>query len=358
MSSESFVISCIRRAREYGEGIILADQCISTIKDVVKNNTYTTVGMSQIGQKDRREIINVLGLDAAQAAAFNLLAAGQGIVRLGGRYPFPQLITFPFIKPKNLSDKKLDEINKNDQRVRQLLSKVKPASNIKHKPQVEPDRIPQYTESQATASTNSMLEKSKDMLRDISNRFDVTSTQRAKDFNLSASSADKIFKYIEREQLAEVVKLNLTGRRGGISNYFELTHKGYAAISRDAPKKSGGTGSTHFYLEKYLKKYLPEQGFTNLCIEKMIGNKRIDLFGNYNDLKVGIEICVSTIRTEIINIQKDIDKCDVLIIVTPDKKTKDKLDRKLSGKIDSSQNVKTCVVHELLNHPEKLIVKP
>ncbi|MGD9161246.1 MAG: hypothetical protein PVG39_22725 [Desulfobacteraceae bacterium] len=193
------------------------------------------------------------------------------------------------------------------------------------------------------------------MLIDIYNRFDVVSTQRAKDLNLSGSSADRIFKYIEREQLAEVVKLNLSGARGGISKYYDLTKQGYEFILKDSPKKSGGTGSTHFFLERYLKKHLPEKGFSELEIEKNIGGKRIDIVGTYNGLRVGIEICVSTTRTEYINVHKGIDKCDILIITTPDKKSKDKLDNELSKKIEIDTKVKTCIVHELLNHPEMII---
>ena len=358
MTKESFVVSCIRRLREYGEGMVLADQCISSIKDIVKSNAYTIIGMSQSGQKDRREMINVLGLNSDQAQMVNFLDIGQGIVRLGGRYPFPLLLKFPLVKPKNLSNSKLDKINEEDHRVKDLISRVRHASSSKES-QTEPPCIPRYTQDKESgAKTDNKVEKSKDMLLDIFNRFDVASTARASAFGLSASAADRIFKYIEREQLVDVVKLNLTGARGGTSKFYVLTNpKGYEAISRTPPKKSGGTGAMHFFLERYLKKHLPRKGFSDLEIEKNIGGKRIDIFGIYEGLKVGVEICVSTIKTEYLNVQKDKEKCDFLIIVTPDKKTKDKLDRELYKEIEPYQNLTTCVVHELLNHPEKLILK-
>lgn len=358
MSKESFVISCIRRLREYGEAIVLADQCISTLKDVVKSNTYITIGMSQIGQKDKREMVSVLGLNSDQEKVVNILDVGQGIVRLAGRFPFPQLIEFPFVEPKNLSEKQLDKINAEDQRIRDLLGRVKPADTLKNT-QLSPQSIPQYTSNKEPESKlDHMLEASKEMLTDIFNRFDVSSTARAKDFGLSASAADKIFKYIEREQLVDVVQLNLTGGRGKTSKFFVLTNpKGYETISKTPPKKSGGTGSTHYFIERYLKKHLPQKGFSGLEIEKNIGGKRIDVFGVYEGLKTGIEICVSTIKTEYVNTQKDEGKCDFLIIVTPDKKTKDKLDRELYKKIEPNEKLTTCVIYELLNHPEKIITK-
>ena len=108
-------------------------------------------------------------------------------------------------------------------------------------------------------------------------------------------------------------------------------------------------------IQIFCKKHLPEKGFKELVIEKNMGGKRIDLFGKYNGLNVGIEVCCSTIKTEHINVQKDLGKCDVLIIATPDKKTKDKLDKEIYKKIDANEKVRTCVVHELLNDPEKLV---
>jgi Helicase HerA, central domain len=355
---DSFVISCIRRLREYGEGIVLADQCISTINEVVKSNTYTTIGMSQIGQKDRREMISVLGLNSNQAQTINFLNVGQGIVRLGGRYPFPQLIKFPFIKPENISDKELDKINAQDPKVLDLLCDVESVNTADTNSVNSSPKIPRYTfKREQETRPDQMLEKSKDMLLDIYNRFDVASTVRASDFGLSGSASDKIFKYIEQKKLVDVVRVNLTGGRGGTSKFYVLTNpKGYQAISKAPVKRSGGTGAMHFFLERYLEKHLPEKGFSELEIEKNINGKRIDLFGKYNELKVGIEICVSTIKTEFINVQKDIDKCDFLIITTPDKKTLKKLEAELYKKVEPSKKLKTCVVHELLNFPEKIII--
>lgn len=341
MSRESYIISCIRRLREYGEGMVLADQCISTIKDVVKGNIYTIIGMSQIGQKDRREMINVLGLNSNQAQIVNFLDVGQGIIRLGGRYPFPQLIIFPFVKPKNLSESKINESNASDQRIKELLKGVKPANTLKNPLLESSQSIPQYTiNKRSESNTDQMFEKSKDMLLDIFNRFDVASTVRASDFGLSASSADRIFKYIEREQLVDVIRLNLAGGRGGTSKFYALTNpKGYDAISKTPPKKPGGTGAMHFFLERYLKKHLSGKGFSALEIEKNLEGKRIDLFGKYGELKIGIEICVSTMKTEYINFLKDVELCDLVIITTPDKKTKTKLDNELTKKIEPSKKI-------------------
>ena len=357
MSKESFIVSCIRRLREYGEAMVLSDQCISTIKDIIKSNIYTIIGMIQTGQKDRREMINVLGLNSNQAQKVNFLDVGQGIIRLAGRYPFPQLIIFPFVKPKNLSESQIDKINAEDPRVLDLLSDVKPADDRNQLMIDRPSGIHQYTNNEEHISNSDrMLKKSEGMLMDIFNRFDVPSATRAKDLALSASSADKIFKYIESEQLVEKFNLNLTGTRGGSCKFYSLSDpKGYDTTDKKPPKRSGGTGVVHFFLERYLKKHLPAKGFQDLEIEKNINGKRIDVFGIFETLKIGIEVCCSTMRTEHLNFFKDKDGCDLVVIVTPDRKTKTKLDQELGREIGPHSKLKTCVVHELLTHPEQII---
>ncbi len=356
MKKESFIVSCIRRLREYGEGILLADQAISSLLEVVKANVYTILCLSQTSQKDRREVISALGLNAQQGEITNFLETGQGIVRLAGRYPFPQLLNFPFVAPKNISEKELDQMNCDDVRIRDLLGKVIPVTQNE-----DPEAESQENTSQDTpgkpsnAKKSNESEKAKDMLIDIANRFDIPSSQRAKDLSLSGSAADRIFKYIEKKQYVDVIKLNLSGARGGVSKYYSLSKSGYQTIDRTPPKQSGGTGATHFFLERYLKKHLPSKGFSDLIIEKNINGKRIDLFGQLQELRVAIEICCSTMRTEFLNVQKDMDKCDVLVIVTPDKKTKEKLNKELFKIVEAYKKLKTCVVYELLNDPEKII---
>ena len=197
-------------------------------------------------------------------------------------------------------------------------------------------------------------DRAKDVLLDIYNRFDIASVQRASDLDLSAEASNKIYKYIEKEQLAEGIFLNITGKRGGLSKYHILTKKGYEFIEKSPVKQSGGTGSKHHFIQRYLKKHLASKGFQDLVIEKDLG-KRIDLFGTYQELKIAIEICISTIRTEHLNVQKDFDKCDLLFIACPDKKTKHNLEKAIYKKISPNPKLKICLVHELLNKPDELI---
>lgn len=214
--------------------------------------------------------------------------------------------------------------------------------------------------AQSGKKAREVCNKEMDMLLDINNRFDVTSSQRAKDLGLSAGVSNRVYKSIEKEQLVESIFLNPTGKSGGLSKFHELTDKGYKAINRPVHKKySGGKGIKHVFLQRYFKKRLPALGFKEIGIEKEFCGKKIDVFCKYHELKIAIEICISTMQTEHINVLKNIDKCDLIMIVCPDKKTKQKLEKVLYRKIPRNEKVKICAIHELLDSSsvEELLFK-
>ncbi len=345
MNRESFIISCLRRLREYGEGMVLADQSISSLKEVAKSNVYTIICLSQSSQKDRREVMSVLGLNQQQCDATNRLKEGEGIIRLAARYPYPALLRFPFVKPQNITDSEIDRINRNDEVIQAMLSKVRFRKALDS----EADK------SRTVQKSHGKMDKVKDVLLDIYMRFDIAAHQRAIDLGMTAEASTRAYKYIEKELFVEPIRLNLTGKKGGLSKYYVLTNKGLDVIHKPPFKQSGGTGPMHFFLERYLKKHLSARGFKELMIEKDFCGKRIDLFGKYEELKVGIEICVSTIRTEHFNIQKDMDKCDILLIVCPDAKTKGKLEKHLGKQMLPNPRIRICAVHELFNKTRELI---
>ncbi len=223
-------------------------------------------------------------------------------------------------------------------------------SGFSFQPRYKPEPKQEEVKQEQSNPQSQKSAKSQDVLLDIYNRFDVQSSKRSTDLGLSAEVANKIYKHIEKEQLVEKISLNVTGKKGGLSKYHVLTNKGYEAINKKPIKRSGGTGAKHFFLQRYFKKHLPEKGFSNVEVEKNLEGKRIDVYAIFGELRIGIEICITTIKTEHLNVQKDFDKCDCIFVVCSDKKTKQKLEKE----IPESKAV-ICVVHEFLNAPEELI---
>ncbi len=91
--------------------------------------------------------------------------------------------------------------------------------------------------------------------------------------------------------------------------------------------------------------YLKNKGYKQVEIEKNIEGKKIDLFCIKDDKKIGIEICVSTQKTEHINIEKDKDKCDSLIIVCLDNNEQKKLIEQLG---EMKNNAEIYALYEFL----------
>lgn len=184
-----------------------------------------------------------------------------------------------------------------------------------------------------------------ELLKDIYHRPFVTSTARAYYFKFSNEKAKKLYEHVETERLVEPVSLNATGR-GGQSKFFCLTAKGCEFIQKPMkPKYSGGKSNTHVFLQDYLAEHLRNKGYKQIEIEKNIEGKKIDLFCVKDEQKIGIEICVSTQKTEHINIKKDKDKCDRLVIVCVDNKEKKKLSERLG---DLKNEAEIYALHEFL----------
>ena len=183
------------------------------------------------------------------------------------------------------------------------------------------------------------------LLEDIYLKPFVISTARAKEYGWDNNKANSIYDLIERERLADKIMLNIAGR-GGQSKFLWLTEKGCELINKPKkPEYSGGKGSTHIFLQGFLAKHLKNKEYKQIEIEKNIEGKKIDLFCVKDEQKIAIEICVSTQKTEHINIEKDKGKCDRLIIVCLDNNEKKKLLEQL-GELKNEAEI--YALHEFL----------
>jgi hypothetical protein len=279
----------------------------------------------------------------------------EAVIKFANRYQSPFIAKIPEINFADLfiGDEFIIENNK------RLLSGItiqpgfKPACSCSTKKGPESST----TDKPKSSSTCTLTERrAKDVLLDIYNRPFLTSTQRAKDLNLSAETSTSVNRHLGKNGYIETVRLNLTGKRGGLSTYHVITKSGYEFLEKKPPKQSGGTGVKHFFIQQYLKNELPNKGFTEVVVEKNLNNKRIDVFGVYEGLKIGIEVCCSTFKTEHENIQKDWDACDRIIVATPDKKTKEKVIKQLDGMTETKGKVKICMLSELLNNTDEIIM--
>ena len=258
------------------------------------------------------------------------------IVKFSSRYTKPFLGIVPVVGitkrflgifpiNKNIDDVVITKEEKlynliNNKEIFASIEPRKPYNEAKEKEEEEKEAVKE--------EKNELVEE---LLKDIHRKPFIPSVERAKLFGLNNDKSGRIYRQIENERLVEPILLNFTGR-GGQSKFFWPTEKGCRLIGKPKlPEGSGGKGSTHVFLQGYLAGYLKSKGYKQVEIEKNIEGKKIDLFCVKDDKKIGIEICVSTQKTEHINIEKDKDKCDRLIIVCLDNNEKKKLIEQLGN---------------------------
>jgi len=250
---------------------------------------------------------------------------------------FAVMPELPFVKELDSVTISKEEIENNNMQFSYLLDLIRP-------------RLPYSGTIQLTDSKEQELEKkelglAKDMLNDIYYRPFVSSTDRAIDFKLSNEKAKRLYRYIENNQFAEPVFLNLSGR-GGQSKFFWISDKGNSFIQKPAKKEySGGKGKEHIFTQLYLQDILNKKGYGEIEIEKEIEGKKIDLFCLKDEKRIGIEICVSTFKTEYLNVIKDRGKCDRIILLCLDKDARERL---LDNLGSLKESVEVYILHEFL----------
>lgn len=315
----------------------------------ILSNSFAKIMFSLSNGKDIEFMRTCMGIkEPAQIEHCYGLAPREAVIKFSSRYPAPFVAQVPKIS--------FGDVHIEDRHV--VLNNARMLSGLKIQPGFKPScqctAEKSSTENVSSTQCGLTERRAKEAMLDIYNRPFLTSTQRAKDMRLSAESSTKLYKYLEKNGNVELVRLNLTGRRGGLSTYHVITKKGYSFIEKKPPKQSGGTGVKHFFIQRYLERELPGKGFKEVAVEKNLNDKRIDVFGIYREMKVGIEICCSTYRTEHENIQKDQEACDRIVITCPDKATKEKVKKELSEK-EGNEKVSVCLVSELLNNTEDII---
>lgn len=295
---ETFLISCTRRFREAGEGLILSDQSITSLNDVMKSNIYTLICLSQSGTRDIKEASELLGVVPPP------MEPGQGIIRLAGRYPQPVLLSFPYVEPKYITENELDEMNKEDVSLQALINDVKkrsvPEVNIKE-PENQKVRV------------NDDVKKFLWAVYKGKNHKTITEIYKDADLGIGGSGT-RAAKYCERHNFIEIIKPSF-----GKSKYPVLLAEAYKLIGiQDNSNYGKGAGSEHKLYQALIAEHFSE---LNPQIEMNKNDKFIDI-GIQRDeglLAIEVEMSSETIKS---NIEKDFNKarCNFLIIACRDEK--------------------------------------
>ena len=99
-SKETVMEMVLRQCRELGLAVIVVDQHPSLISRAALGNLYTSICLNQKAPTDVSKAAALSSVNENEKKYFGMLAIGQGIVKLQGRWNKPFLVEFPLVKVK------------------------------------------------------------------------------------------------------------------------------------------------------------------------------------------------------------------------------------------------------------------
>lgn len=365
--------------REFGEGLVAADQMPFILSEVIKSNVHTMICMSQSGGKNIDDMTKAMHLSPEQIPALKELVSDkengrfEAIVRMSGKWTRPFIIEIPpFPVEKSVTEYELN--TKMRPLVEQLSAMTTPRTpytqiiETKRKEKqakmegekkqtqaagVKPNEAPLPTTSEDTTQKKIQAQNAGSnggtpptppekvegnilirILTDIREYPFSDQKERIERLNLSNSSStnNKYFKELEKEQLVKAHKISLGSKRG-VKVFYEITDEGKRYARMNDFTIPGKGDFKHKFWQHTVAKYF-ESKVTNPEIEKRYGNKNVDVGFLMNEKKFAVEIELSPDHL-IENITKDVEAgCDYIIIAASRKTEAEKYRTKALGKFN------------------------
>ncbi len=314
-SGSSTISRLISTAREFGQGLLVADQMPSALGHAILANVYTSVGLSLSAGKDINAMSYAMGLSSEQRQYINHLPVGFGIVKMADRYTRPFLIQIPNLQiKKDVSDAELESHMKpyfSTLNFKARVLRPETTQSYTAPPQESESPKQQETSEEAKPEKNKskvtpsfpfdLTEKEYAFLMDLKNHPFLSLTEKYSSLGLTNYMGNRICQSLLEKGLVREIEIRL-GTRGRSPKYLEVTQKAEKAIGRQNLGKGKG-GFEHVYHQHRLQKHFSSQGF-EAEIEAYRHGKAVDLALTKNDLSIAIELAM-TPGGEVSNFEKD-----------------------------------------------------
>lgn len=314
--------------REFGEGLVVADQMPIMLSDSIKSNIYTTICMSQSGGKNIHDMCLALHLTKQeQILAMKQLVSDknelvfEAIVNMNGRWPTPFIIhIIPFQVEKSVTD---DEVRlKMLPLIEQLNKKLIPRTEYKEildaKRQEVQEQRKEYAEQKERFEGNILIK----ILTNIRDHPFVDQKARIAmlDLGSSSSTTDKYFKELIAKGFVQKHMIGL-GKGQSTKVFYEITDKGAEFARMDKVDIPGKGDFKHKFWQHTIKDFFESLGY-NAEIEKRYGGiKNVDVGFEMNGRKTAVEVELSADHL-IENIQKDSEAgCETIIIAVSNQRS-------------------------------------
>ncbi|SDX66037.1 ATP-binding protein [Halobellus clavatus] len=311
------------KMREFGEGLVVADQEASKLTDSIKANTHTKLLLPTADRKQFQAVTDAMNLSERQAKFAHDLVTGEAVVQVGSRDPVP-------VKLENYELKKTvtnRELEKQQAEKWSELSSERRKTTKRFDDRIAPGRSEEVPET-SIPDDPTEIQVSKDadrLLKDVIKNPFKPLTERYERFS-STYKGNKAKNELVDDGV--VIERHVKGQDGK-RKLLQLTEKGrdYAEGIDLEVKHRGRGGIIHRYWQHQIKEAFERQGW-DAFLEKFDA----DVYINMGNTELVVEVAMGDNPREIEHVQQHLEKgFDAVWVAGRNQEVLDGLKQRIEG---------------------------
>lgn len=324
------------KMREFGEGLVVADQEASKLTDSIKANTYTKVLLPTGDRKQFTAMTSAMNLSERQREYASKLDIGEAVIQVGNSDPVPVNLD-NYQLDKSVSDDDLEELQAEEW------------DKLSHEPRDSTPRFEQAVlpggdmrETEIVDDPDQEVEVSDDadrLLRDIVENPFRALTDRYEEFS-SRYKGNKAKNELVDNSL--VIERQVRTQEEGKRKLLQLTEKARDYIEENLGldvKQRGRGGIIHRYWQHRIKEAFEERGWT-----AEIEHRDADVSASMGNTELAVEVAMGNNPREIEHVDKHLDRFDSVWIACRNEEIRDGLKQRL----EENSLLEDCVEFRLL----------
>jgi DNA-binding MarR family transcriptional regulator len=286
------------KMREFGEGLVVADQEASKLTDSIKANTYTKLLLPTADRKQFQAVTDAMDLSERQAEFAQDLETGEAVVQVGSRDPVPVKLQ-NYELEKTVTDR---ELEKQQAEKWSELSSERRKTTKRFDDRIAPGRSEEVPETTIPDDPTEIQvsEDANRLLKGIVESPFKPLTERYERFSSTYKGNKAKNELVDQGVVIERNVKSEDGKR----KLLQLTDKGrdYAESLDLEAEHRGRGGIIHRYWQHQIKKAFEQQG-QKAFLEKFDA----DVYVNMGDTELVVEVAMGDNPREIEHVQQHLE---------------------------------------------------
>jgi len=287
------------KMREFGEGLVVADQEASKLTDSIKANTHTKLLLPTADRKQFQAVTEAMNLSERQAEFAQQLETGEAVVQVGGRDPVPVKLQNHELE-KSVTDR---ELEKQQAEKWSHLSSERRKTTKRFDSRIAPGRSEEIPETTIPDDPTEIQvsELGNRLLKDVVDNPFKPLTERYERFSSTYKGNKAKNKLVDQGVVIERNVKTGDGKR----KLLQLTEKGrdYAETLDLETKHRGRGGIIHRYWQHQIKDAFEDQGW-HAFLEKFDA----DVYVNMGDTELVVEVAMGDNPREVEHLKQHLER--------------------------------------------------